>query len=404
MMKKLIYLIISPLVFIGCYATPNMDNISSSNRGVNVKATEKIIEQRVALVVGNNDYIGRLSKLNNPINDARALKDILEKRGFEVIYAEDGGKKNMKENLNKFYSKIAKGGVGMFYFSGHGIEVDGQNYLIPIDAKIEAKSDTEYEAIALNKITKRMENSGNRLNIVVLDACRNDPFSRAVGIGGLAKVEPIGMFVSFSTGAGSVASDGRSGENGLFTKSLIKYMKRGLDLRDVFQQTRKEVYQASNHKQFPAIYDQTINGKFYFTQPNISKTNAIVASTKVAEPVGTSTVNSVSVPIKLATKESMENKIYSSKVIIKPSLSKMITVDNSTRNYNDMLEIIFDVENKSHRNINVKYKVKWLNNEGFEVGEALSSWQPIFIDAEDSKKVREIAPMPTASSYKLYFK
>ena len=404
MMKKLIYLIISPMIFIGCYATPNMDNTSSSNRGLNLKTTEKKIEQRVALVIGNNDYRGRLSKLNNPINDSRALKDILETRGFEVIYSEDGGKKSMKQNLDKFYSKIAKGGVGMFYFSGHGIEVDGQNYLIPIDAKIEAKSDTEYEAIALNKITKRMENSGNRLNIVVLDACRNDPFSRAVGVGGLAKVEPIGMFVSFSTGAGSVASDGRSGENGLFTKSLIKYMKRGLDLGDVFKKTRKEVYQASNHKQFPAIYDQTINGKFYFTQPESLKTSQAVATTQVSTPITMSSINGIANDRETETKKPVENKIYSSKVIIKPFLQKLITVDNTTRSYNDMLEIIFDVENKSNHNIKVQYKVKWLNNEGFEVGEALSSWQPIFVDAEDSKKVREIAPMPTASSYKLYFK
>ena len=404
MMKKLIYLIVSLMVFMGCYASPNMDSLSPSNRGLNVKTTEKKIEQRVALVIGNNDYLGRLSKLNNPINDARALKTILEKRGFEVIYTEDGGKKAMKENLDKFYSKIKKGGVGMFYFSGHGIEVDGQNYLIPIDAKIEAKSDTEYEAIALNKITKRMENSGNRLNIVVLDACRNDPFSRAVGVGGLAKVEPIGMFVSFSTGAGSVASDGRSGENGLFTKSLIKYMKRELDLRDVFQETRKEVYQASNHKQFPAIYDQTINGKFYFTQPKSLKNSSVVATANIAEPVVPLQVNPIPTVTKTAVSKPIQNKIYSSKVIITPSLQKKITVDNSTRSYNDMLEIIFDVENRSTSNINVKYKVKWLNNEGFEVGEALSSWQPIFIDAEDSKKVREIAPMPTASSYQLYFK
>jgi len=404
MMKKLIYLIVSLMVFMGCYASPNMDSLSPSNRGLNVKTTEKKIEQRVALVIGNNDYLGRLSKLNNPINDARALKTILEKRGFEVIYTEDGGKKAMKENLDKFYSKIKKGGVGMFYFSGHGIEVDGQNYLIPIDAKIEAKSDTEYEAIALNKITKRMENSGNRLNIVVLDACRNDPFSRAVGVGGLAKVEPIGMFVSFSTGAGSVASDGRSGENGLFTKSLIKYMKRELDLRDVFQETRKEVYQASNHKQFPAIYDQTINGKFYFTHPKSLKNSSVVATPNVPEPVVPLQANPIPTVTKTAVSKPIQNKIYSSKVIITPSLQKKITVDNSTRSYNDMLEIIFDVENRSTSNINVKYKVKWLNNEGFEVGEALSSWQPIFIDAEDSKKVREIAPMPTASSYKLYFK
>jgi len=176
----------------------------------------------------------------------------------------------------------------MFYFSGHGIEVDGQNYLVPVDAKIEAKSDTEFEAIALNRITKRMQNMGNRLNIIVLDACRNDPFSRSIGTGGLAKVEPIGMFVSYATGAGSVASDGRAGGHGLFTESLINHMKQGLDLRDVFQQTRAEVYAKSNKKQFPAIYDQTINGRFYFTQPTSSSekvTNYVPPPQVVNEPI-----------------------------------------------------------------------------------------------------------------------
>lgn len=252
------------LNFTACASDFHTD--STQSRAVKVK-TNTNQEQRVALVIGNNDYQGVLSKLSNPVNDARAIKGMLEQRGFRVIYNENGTKRGMKKSLDEFYSSISQGGVGMFYFSGHGIEVDGQNYLIPVDAKIDAKSDTEYEAIALNRITKRMQNIGNRLNIVVLDACRNDPFSRSLGKGGLAKVEPIGMFVSYSTGAGSVASDGRAGGHGLFTESLIKYMGQPLDLRDVFQKTRKDVYVQSNQKQFPAIYDQTINGKFYFTPP-----------------------------------------------------------------------------------------------------------------------------------------
>jgi len=398
-MKKTITFIISIFVFVGCNSTPILKKEASLSRGLNLKTSSHKREQRIALVVGNNDYSGRISKLNNPINDARSIKAILEKRGFEVIYLEDGGKKSIRNSLEKFYKKIKKGGVGMFYFSGHGIEVDGKNYLVPIDAKIEEKSDTEYEAVALNKITKRMQNSGNRLNIVVLDACRNDPFSRAVGAGGLAKVEPIGMFVSFATGAGSVASDGKIGENGLFTKSLIKYMKQGFDLRDVFQKTRKEVYQASNHKQFPAIYDQTINGKFYFTYPTETEHTASTSNISSAPQV----VSEPSIS-KTATLKPIESKIYASTVIVSPPLKSKISINNSTRSHNDMLEIIFDVKNKTTKNISIKYRVKWLNNEGFEVGEALSSWQPIFVDAEDSKKMREIAPMPTASSYKLYFK
>jgi len=257
------------LKFLSILLLSNLFFVQADDRAVRVSIKMKN-EQRVALVMGNNEYTGVLSKLRNPINDARAIKSILESRGFEVIYQENGTKREMRNSLKKFYTKIKRGGVGFFYFSGHGIEFDGQNYLIPIDAKLDDKSDAEFEAIALNKITKKMQNAKNRLNIVVLDACRNDPFSRSVGTGGLAKSEPIGLFVSYSTGAGSVANDGKEGGNGLFTKSLIKYMQQELDLQDVFQKTREEVYDNSNHKQFPAIYNQTIRGKFFFTLPTSS--------------------------------------------------------------------------------------------------------------------------------------
>ena len=277
-MKILSILLVSTLFF-----------AHANDRGVRI-STKMKTEQRVALVIGNNAYQGALSRLRNPINDARAIKNILENKGFEVIYREDGTKKNMRKALNQFSTKIKQGGVGFFYFSGHGIEVDGQNYLIPVDATIDEKSDTQDEAISLGKITRRMQNAKNRLNIVVLDACRNDPFSRSVGTGGLAKSEPRGLFVSYSTGAGSVASDGKSGENGLFTKSLIKHMKQGLNLADVFKETRKEVYYSSNEKQFPAIYDQTIEGDFYFTLPKIS-------SSKNIEAVDNSTYQNEVVPV-----------------------------------------------------------------------------------------------------------
>ena len=240
---------------------------TADDRSIKIKQMMQT-EQRIALVIGNNSYQSPLSVLHNPINDARAIKNILENRGFEVIYKKDTTKRELRDTLEKFYQKLKRGGVGMLYFSGHGLEVDGQNYLVPIDANIKAKSDTEFETIALNKITKRMQGINNRLNIVVLDACRNDPFAKAYGVGGLAKAEPIGLFVSYATGAGKVASDGRMGENGLFTKYLIEYMQQPLTLQKVFQKTRASVYNTSGKAQFPAIYDQTINVNFYFTLPS----------------------------------------------------------------------------------------------------------------------------------------
>ena len=388
------FILLSAILFyVGCASTTNSSTPTSNNRAIklNSSTTSMQKEQRVALVIGNSNYQGVMSKLSNTINDAKSIRDILKDRGFEVIYKENTTKRSTKESLNSFYEKIQKGGVGMFYFSGHGIEVEGQNYLIPVDSNIKEKSDSEFEAISLNKITKRMQNAGNRLNIVVLDACRNDPFSKAIGVGGLAKVEPIGLFVSYSTGAGSVSSDGRTGGNGLFTKSLIKYMKQPLDLQDVFQKSREEVYQESNQKQFPAIYNQTINGKFFFTLPTQTTLKTITESES----------SNYQVP----THQTVRTSSSSVKLFIPNELKKKITVtDVSSRISNGFQESIIDIENHQSKKQTIQYRYKWFDENGFEVGENMSTWQPIFIEPNDSKRVKERASVPTASSCKIYFK
>ena len=238
-----------------------------SDRGFSIVSKEMQSENRVALVIGNNAYQRPLTTLSNTINDAQAIRSILSKRGFEVIYRENISHKAFDAVLEEFYQKLARGGVGLLYFSGHGMEVDGQNYLIPTDAKIGAKSDSKYEAVALDKITNRIQKIGNRLNILILDACRNNPFARASGVGGLAEAKPLGLFISYATGVGKVSSDGRVGGNGLFTQYLIENMKKPLGLHEVFKQTRASVHDASRGTQIPAIYDQIVRGDFYFTLP-----------------------------------------------------------------------------------------------------------------------------------------
>ena len=232
-------------------------------------------EQRVAFVVGNNNYDSRyLTTLHNPINDARSIRDVLKSRGFDVVYGENLTARAMKKRLKKFYKKIRNGGVGFLYFSGHGMEFDGENYLIPVDAQLNEKADVELDAISISTITKKMIKAHNRLNILVLDACRNDPFAKGSG-GGLSKIEPKGTFVAYATAAGKTASDGRRGGHGLFTKHLISYMKKeGLPLYQVFKRTREKVYKESHHKQFPAIYDQVVGEEFFFTLP---KTQRVVS-------------------------------------------------------------------------------------------------------------------------------
>jgi len=264
-MRVIIAVVIS--LFLTACATENQSN-ALSNKAVRISKTDASSGKKVALIIGNKEYQKPFTTLSNTVNDAKAMKDILETRGFKVIYKTDVTKREFDNSLEEFYRELRRGAIGLLYFSGHGLESNGQNYLIPTDSNIKAKSDTQYEAIALNKITKRMQSENDRLNIVILDACRNDPFAKSLGVGGLANTEPpIGLFVSYATKAGGVSSDGRVGGNGLFTTYLIKYMKEPLSFKDVFQKAREAVYEASNKTQFPAIYDNTINVNFYFTLP-----------------------------------------------------------------------------------------------------------------------------------------
>jgi len=228
-------------------------------------------EQRVALVIGNNEY-KTMQPLKNPVNDARAMKKALEGRGFDVIYKENATKRDMKKLVKRFTKQISRGGVGMYFYAGHGVNSGGRNYLAGIDSVMTEEEDVEYEALALDYIVTKIKKAGNRLNMVVLDACRNNPFGRSGG-GGLAPIgNAKGLFVAYATEAGSVASDNKKGRNGLFTKHLLSSIdKPGANLAAVFKDARRGVFEESNGRQSPGVYDQTL-GEFYFTLPDKSTT------------------------------------------------------------------------------------------------------------------------------------
>jgi len=219
-------------------------------------------ENKVALVIGNRNYT-HFSKLKNSTNDAYDMQKILKDKGFDVLYLENANLRTMKKTLRKFTNKLRNSGVGLFYYAGHGIEVDGKNYLIPINANIPKKDEVEYEALAMNMVIDKMANAKNRLNLVILDACRNDPYSRS-GDGGLAQINNAqGMYIAFATAPKSVASDG-SGRNGLFTKHLIENIKKpNLELDRIFKNVRKGVKQESNGAQQPWT-SSSVDGDFYF--------------------------------------------------------------------------------------------------------------------------------------------
>lgn len=225
--------------------------------------TSALAEKRVALVIGNSDYQS-VAPLTNPSNDAAAVVAILTKANFDVVDAKSNLTGiEMKRTLRDFGNKVRDADVAVIYYAGHGIELEGTNYLIPIDAKLEIDTDVLDEAFPLDRFVVAAD-PAKQLRLIILDACRDNPFnktmkrtigSRAVGRG-LAKVEPTNpnTLIAFAAKAGSTASDGE-GKNSPFATALVKHMtKPGLDLRKAFGYVRDDVLKATNNKQEPFVY------------------------------------------------------------------------------------------------------------------------------------------------------
>jgi parallel beta-helix repeat protein len=226
------------------------------------------VAKRVALVVGNSTY-AHVNPLTNPANDSALIETVLTEAGFDVVRLNNLDQKAMKQAMLDFGRKLKQGAeASLFYYAGHGIEVDGRNYLIPVDSNTASKEEADIQNIDVNDILALMENSGVPLNILVLDACRNNPFRglRATG-GGLAPVRaPAGSFIAYATAPGQVAADGE-GSNSPFTLALAENLRiAGLPLETVFKQTRAKVRAATNGEQVP-FDSSAIEGDFYFLPP-----------------------------------------------------------------------------------------------------------------------------------------
>ena len=233
-------------------------------------------ERRVALVIGNSDY--HVQPLQNPANDADLMADILSKTGFDVYLAKNISKVEMKKAIIEFGNTLlsSRSGsatvrsfdstVGLFYYAGHGMQVEGKNYLVPIGAKIRSERYVDLEAIDLACVLAEFDRAGNRLNIVILDACRDNPFvgsSRSL-TKGLAYVNaPHGTLIAYATAPGKTAADGQ-GNNGVYTEALAKQINiPGLQIEDVFKLTRLEVMNRTNKEQTPWETSSLV-GHFYF--------------------------------------------------------------------------------------------------------------------------------------------
>jgi hypothetical protein len=230
---------------------------------------------RLALVIGNSAY--STGPLKNPVNDATDMAAALKDLGFTVILKKNADLRTMEESLEEFGNCLKKGGVGLFFYAGHGVQVQTVNYLIPVDAKVNKESDVKYAALDAGKVLDEMANANNGLNIVVLDACRDNPFARKfrTGTRGLAGINdaPSGTIISYSTGPGKVARDGE-GRNSPFTAALLETIKEpGLKIEDVFKNVRQKISSATDGQQIPWELS-SLQKDFYFnpsSRPEKSK-------------------------------------------------------------------------------------------------------------------------------------
>ena len=224
--------------------------------------------QRYALVIGNSLYGAEIGTLRNPVNDANDMAASLKRKHFTVTTLVNADQRQMERSIAKFTKQLnEKNAVGLFFFAGHGIEVGGRNYLIPINANIQSEADVKYDAVDVGRVMSGMEYAGNNLNIVILDACRNNPFARSFRSAsrGLIRMDPPkGSLILYATSPGDVAADG-AGRNGLFTQHLLKAMEQpNYTVEQVFKATANKVYKATNKKQLP-WQSGVMLGDFYFS-------------------------------------------------------------------------------------------------------------------------------------------
>jgi uncharacterized protein (TIGR02145 family) len=225
-------------------------------------------EKRLALVIGNGNYLN--SVLANPENDARSMTDVLRKLGFTVYPYENLNASQMKRAIDDFGAKLKSYNVGLFYYAGHGIQAKGYNYLIPVDALLQTEEQVEYDCVRADRVLSLMETSGTKVNVIILDACRNNPFERswtrsATGRGLAFMNAPSGTLIAYSTAPGNTALDG-SGKNSPYTMAIMESIRMpNITIIQMFQNVRNIVSQKTNKQQIP--WESTsLTGDFYFNE------------------------------------------------------------------------------------------------------------------------------------------
>jgi hypothetical protein len=266
------------MAFAGCNAnntsTPVISPPSSGSPGMVVPK-----QSRVALVIGNAKY-KEVAELANPVNDATDMAKALEKLGFEVTLLTNlKNKEAMQNAINNFRSQLRQGGVGLFYYAGHGVQVGGTNYLIPIGESLDYEANTPHRTLSLNEVVALMEEAKTQVNIIIIDACRNNPWyrrwhdPRSTSSNGLAAVgtPPRGTIIAYATKPGSVAKDGIGQRNSPFTSALLQYIQTpNLDVRFMFGNVIESVIKITKEEQEPWTEGNLRGGSGFYLNPQQS--------------------------------------------------------------------------------------------------------------------------------------
>jgi uncharacterized caspase-like protein len=266
-----IYLLIFIIFLSSCFKkeepiVPPILSESKQERGVILEPLTK--RKRVALVIGNGNY--RFSPLKNPINDARDMTNSLRNLGFKVIHKENASWQSMDEAIEDFQQLLGKGRVGLFYFSGHGVQIKNKNYLIPTDIKNISLPKVQYRSIPLGYVLSTMETANNDMNIIILDACRDNPFISKYKTlkKGLVVMQngtdQRGTLIAYATSPNDVAA-GSNGRNSPYTKHLLKFIHQpGLPIEMMFKRVRNSVMTETRKQQIPWESSSLYGKDFYF--------------------------------------------------------------------------------------------------------------------------------------------
>lgn len=262
-------LIVALLALAACSGEPAADARSLESRSLGAISTAPQGEgRRIALVIGNGGYAD--SPLANPANDAELVSETLTSVGFEVRLVRDGDQRAMKRAIQDFGASLESAGpdaVGLFFYAGHGVQMAGRNYLIPVNADIRRDADVDIEAVSADWVIEQMRFARNRLNFVILDACRNNPFTRSFRSAdrGLAKMDaPAGVLIAYSTAPGDVAADG-TGRNSPYTAALAQSMRSSDQPAELmFKQVRDAVRRDTGERQTPWESSSLTGDNFYF--------------------------------------------------------------------------------------------------------------------------------------------